>query len=68
MTERHLIVCQRDSAWQYTYRGTITAPFSSRDEAIEAAIAEAREINDAELEVVVQDQDMTQETVWRPEK
>lgn len=67
MSERHFIVYLRDSAWQYSYRGSVTAPFRSREEAIESAIAEAREENDPEIEVVVQEADMRSETVWRPE-
>jgi hypothetical protein len=65
MSERHLIVTQRDSAWQYMYRGTITGPFKGRDDAIEEAIKEARKIDDPDLEVIVQDVDLNQETVWR---
>ncbi len=65
MTERHLIVYQRDNAWQFSFRGTITGPFSSRESAIEAAIEEARTSDDTEVEVIVQDNDLTEETVWR---
>ena len=67
MSERHFIVYLRDSSWQYSYRGSVTAPFKTREEAIEAAISEAREQNDPEIEVVVQDADMRSETVWRPD-
>jgi hypothetical protein len=67
MSERHFIVYLRDAAWQFSYRGSITAPFKSREEAIEAAIAQAREENDPQIEVVVQDADMRSETVWRPD-
>ncbi len=65
MAERHVIVYLRDGAWQFTFRGTVTAPFSSREEAIEAAIGEARALADPDIEVIVQDVDLTQETVWR---
>ncbi|UYO00010.1 MAG: DUF2188 domain-containing protein [Devosia sp.] len=65
MTDRHLIVCQRDNAWLFTLKGTITAPFQTREAAVKAAIAEARAQDDPQIEVIVQDQDMTQETVWR---
>jgi hypothetical protein len=65
MTERHFIVYERDNTWQYTYRGSIAAPFKSRQDAIDAAIAEARQANDTTIEVIVQDHDMQQETVWR---
>ncbi|KKB09335.1 DUF2188 domain-containing protein [Devosia chinhatensis] len=65
MSERHLIVYRRDNAWQFTFRGTVTAPFVTREDAIEAAIAEARQLSDPDMEVIVQDADMVQETVWR---
>ncbi len=62
--ERHFIVCFRDG-WQFSYRGTITGPFSDRDEAIEEAIREAEETGVPDVEVIVQDPDTRQETVWR---
>lgn len=62
--ERHIIVCFRDG-WQFTYRGQITGPFSARDDAVEHAIREARETKVPDIEVVVQDPDLRQETVWR---
>lgn len=65
MTERHFIVYERNNNWQYTYRGTIAASFKSRDEAVAAAIQEARETGDPNVTVIVQDHDMQQETVWR---
>lgn len=65
MTERHFIVFHRHSAWQYTYRGSITAPFTSRDDAIAAAIKAARDTGERDIEVIVQDHDMQEETVWR---
>ena len=65
MNERHIIVYERDHSWQYTYRGSIAAPFKSREDAIDAAIEEARRTRDATIEVIVQDHDMQQETVWR---
>jgi hypothetical protein len=52
----------RHSAWQYTFCGSITAPFGSREEAIEAA----RESQGPQAEVIVQNPDMQEETVWRP--
>jgi hypothetical protein len=65
MSERHVIVYERDNTWQYTYRGTIAAPFKSRQDAIDAAIEAARDTGDPGIEVMVQDHDMQQETVWR---
>jgi hypothetical protein len=66
MSERHYLVYKRDASWQFSFRGTITAPFTSREAAIEAAIGEARATGDEDIEVIVQDPDMKQETVWRP--
>lgn len=67
MTEKHLIVSQLESGWQFSIAGSITAPFKSREAAIEAAIAEARKRDDPEIAVVVQDQDMIEEIIWRTE-
>lgn len=68
MTSRHFLVYLRDSSWQFSYRGSITAPFKTREEAIEAAIGAAREASDPDVEVVVQEADMRTETVWRHDK
>lgn len=65
MTERHFIVFHRHAAWQYTYRGSIAAPFTSREDAIHAAIKAARETGEPEVEVIVQNLDMREESVWR---
>lgn len=67
MSSSHFLVYLRDSAWQFSYRGSITAPFKTREEAIEAAIEAAQEVGNREVEVVVQDADMRTETVWRPD-
>lgn len=67
MSQRHFLVYLRDSAWQFSHKGSITAPFRSREEAIEAAINAAQQTNDDQIEVVVQDSDMRTETVWRPQ-
>lgn len=65
MTERHFIVCEKDHAWQHSYRGAVTGPFKSRAEAIEDAITAAAEVEDPDVEVIVQDHDLSQQTVWR---
>ena len=31
VAQRHFIVFFRDAAWQFTYRGSITGPFASRE-------------------------------------
>jgi hypothetical protein len=68
MSNSHFLVYLRDASWQFTYRGSITAPFKSREEAIEAAIEAAQESDDPDVEVVVQDADMRTETIWRPQR
>ncbi|HEV2513846.1 MAG TPA: hypothetical protein VGV07_01240 [Devosia sp.] len=65
--QHHFIVNHRDDIWQYTYRGSIFAHFKSRQEAIDAAIAAARATNEPYVQVLVQDADMKQEMVWRPD-
>ena len=66
MSTKHFVVAQRDTAWQFSYRGDITGPFVSKQEAIDEAIAAASRTEDPEVEVVVRDADMKTETVWRP--
>lgn len=68
MSENHFIVCLRDGAWQHTNRGSISAPFRTREAAIESAIADARESADPEAEVIVQDPETNAQTVWRSRK
>jgi hypothetical protein len=65
MSESHFIVYLRDGCWQHTNRGSISAPFKTRDAAITSAIADAREAGDPEAEVIVQDPETTAATVWR---
>ncbi len=66
--ERHFIVLFRDAGWQFTYRGSVSGPFASREDAIAEAIREARATREPEVEVIVQEPDMRQETVWRPQQ
>ena len=65
MIESRFIVTQRDHAWVYSHRGDPAGPFKTRQEAIDAAVAEACEIGHPDAEVIVQDHDLKQETVWR---
>ncbi|SMQ62121.1 hypothetical protein SAMN06295905_0621 [Devosia lucknowensis] len=65
MSESHFLVYLRNGSWQHSNRGTTSAPFSSRETAIEAAIEEARQSGDASAEVIVQDSETSTETVWR---
>ncbi len=65
MTELHFIVSQKDGVWQYSSRGEIAGHFDSREEAISAAVQEARDSGTASAKVIVQDTSMQQETVWQ---
>jgi hypothetical protein len=62
----HFVVSQKDTAWQFSFRGEVTGPFSDRNQAIESAIAEATATGLPDVEVVVQDPDTKTEVVWRP--
>ena len=68
MSNSHFLVYLRDASWQFSYRGSITAPFKTREEAVESAINAARNTDDPDVEVVVQDADMRTETIRRPER
>jgi len=65
MSSHHFVVAAQDRAWQFSFKGAITGPFSSRDEAVAAAIEQAGEETDPDVEVVVCDADLKTETVWR---
>jgi hypothetical protein len=69
MSTSHYVVSEQSaSAWQFSYKGQITGPFGTREEATEAAITEAAESDDPEVEVVVRDANLKTETVWRPNR
>lgn len=65
MSESHFLVYLRDGSWQHSNRGNTSAPFKSREAAIEAAIGEAQATGDPFAEVIVQDSETSAETVWR---
>lgn len=65
MSESHFIVYLRDGCWQHTNRGSVSAPFKTREAAIESAILDARNSGVTDAEVIVQDPETTAETVWR---
>ncbi|SFV35397.1 hypothetical protein SAMN05216456_2139 [Devosia crocina] len=65
MSESHYIVALREGSWQHSNRGTTSAPFKSRESAIEAAIEEARTSGDPDAAVIVQDPETSAEIVWR---
>lgn len=65
MSESHYIVSLRAGSWQHSNRGTTSAPFKTRDAAIEAAIEEARASGDSSAVVIVQEPETSTQTVWR---
>jgi len=65
MINNHFVISQRDSVWQFSFRGDVTGPFTSKDDAVRAAIDAASKIGDADVEVVVRDANVKAETVWR---
>ena len=65
MINNHFVISQRDSVWHFSFRGDVTGPFTSKDDAVRAAIDAASKIGDADVEVVVRDANVKAETVWR---
>ena len=65
MDTNHYVVSQRESAWQYSHRGEISGPYDTKQKAIDAAIAGAKQAGDADAEVLVRDADLKTESVWR---
>jgi hypothetical protein len=65
MSSNHFVVSQRDSVWQFSFRGEVTGPFTSKTDAIQAAILAAGKVGDTHVEVVVHDADLRVETVWQ---
>lgn len=66
MSTNHFVVSQRESSWEFSYRGDVTGPFRTREDAIDQAIASASETGSNDVEVIVQDADHKSETVWTP--
>lgn len=65
MLTSHFVVSQRENSWQISFKGDVTAPFTTRDAAIAAAIKLAGAVGDISTEVIVHDADLRAETVWR---
>jgi hypothetical protein len=66
MSISHYVVSERsESVWQFSHKGEITGPYTSRDAAVQAAIAEATASLDGESEVLVRDASLKTVTVWR---
>ena len=52
-SSNHFVVSHRDTAWQFSFHGDVTAPFTSREAAIEEAIKAARATGLKDIEVLV---------------
>jgi hypothetical protein len=65
MPEHHYIVSNNHGVWQFSALGNTYAHFSSEQEAIDAAIQAAKESGEPEAEVIVQELNREQSTVWR---
>lgn len=65
MINNHFVISQRESVWQFSFRGDVTGPFTSKADAIDAAIDAASRFDGEAVEVVVHDADLRAETVWR---
>ena len=68
MINNHFVISKRESVWQFSFRGDVTGPFTSKGDAIEAAIAAASKFDGDAVEVVVHDADLRAETVWRSDR
>ncbi|SEQ12170.1 hypothetical protein SAMN05428969_2071 [Devosia sp. YR412] len=64
MSSHHFVVAAKDTAWHYSFKGAMTGPFASRQEAVQAAIEQAGEEAEPGVEVVVLNTDLKPETVW----
>lgn len=64
MINNHFVISQRESVWQFSFRGDVTGPFTSKEQAIQAAIEAANKLDGSDVEVVVHDAELRAETVW----
>jgi hypothetical protein len=65
MTEHHYIVSNNNGVWQFSARGNTFSHFDSEQHAVAAAIAAAQEDGELEAQVIVQETNKEQSTVWR---
>lgn len=65
MSEHHYIVSNHDGVWQFSALGKTHAHFASEQEAIDAAITTAKEDGDPGAQVIVQELNKEQATVWQ---
>lgn len=65
MAEHHYIVSNNGGVWQFSALGNTFAHFSSQKDAVDAAIAAAQDAGEPEAQVIVQETNKEQLTVWR---
>lgn len=65
MSSHHFVVAAKDNAWHFSFKGAMTGPYTSREDAVKAAIEQAGQQQEAGIEVVVLNADLKPETVWR---
>ena len=67
MAAHHFIVARCDSHWKVSFHGSDQSPFETKEDAITAAVAEAKlqSAKGLEVEVLVQDIDSTFHSAWR---
>lgn len=68
MINNHFVISQRENGWQFSFRGDVTGPFTSKEDAVESAIKAASKFDGDAVEVVVHDADLRAETVWRSDQ
>jgi len=65
VTEHHYIVSNNNGVWQFSALGNTFSHFTSAEAAIDAAITAAREAGEPGAQVIVQETNKEQSTVWR---
>jgi hypothetical protein len=67
MHPHHYVVSEDNGRWRISFHGDIQGPFSTKDKAVEAAIADARQCarTGTEIEVLVQDIESNFHSAWK---
>jgi hypothetical protein len=67
MHAHHYVVSEDNGRWRISFHGDIQGPFSSKDKAVAAAIADARQCarSGTEIEVLVQDIESNFHSAWK---
>jgi len=67
MQPHHYVVSEDNGRWRISFHGDIQGPFSTKDKAVKAAIADARQCarQGTEIEVLVQDLESNFHSAWK---